>query len=162
MNEMDSNSYRTAISRKTPSKPLEWLGHNTFILEYDGKEVLDYGSGRGMDAYYLGADQYDPHYYPKPPPPGTYRCVLCTYVLNTISPEAELEVLKGIKYCLVETGMAYITVRRDVPITGTKTQRFVTLPEDFFIELHTNSNFTIYLTYRRLITKYLESKEVKL
>lgn len=104
-----SNAWRTAITRKKPSKPIA-------ALEADGRlvgRVLDYGSGRGYDACYLGAECYDPHFQPDMPD-GLFDTIVCNYVLNVIPSESErLQVIADIQSRLKSDGRAYISVRAD-------------------------------------------------
>ena len=104
-----SNAYRTAIARKKPSKPVK-------ALEADGRivgRVLDYGCGKGYDAYYLGAESYDPHFQPDMQD-GLFDTVVCNYVLNVIPSEKERSaVVSDIRSRLKSDGRAYISVRAD-------------------------------------------------
>ena len=71
---MKNKSHLTAIKRTKLSVPIRGL-------DLKGKRVLDYGCGRGSDADLLGADKYDPYYFPERPT-GKYDVILCTYVLT--------------------------------------------------------------------------------
>ena len=73
---MKDNSHKTAITRKELSRPIR------DFREHVKGRVLDFGCGKGSDADILGADKYDPHFFPEKPK-GLYDTVLCTYVLNT-------------------------------------------------------------------------------
>ena len=48
-------AWKTAIGRNKPSAPLRALETKGLIVG----DVLDYGCGKGYDAYYLGSDSYD-------------------------------------------------------------------------------------------------------
>ena len=162
MNEMDSNSARTAITRKHMSKPLRMLIANRWITlsEVEVQSWLDYGCGRGFDADTMLLDKYDKYHYDLPPPPDTYDKVLCTYVLNVVSPETEIEVLKGIATCLKRVyGAAYISVRRDISREGTKSQRYVELP---FLVIHEDRYFATYRVSSRELRDYLSVRGVSL
>jgi ATP adenylyltransferase len=103
------NAWRTAITRKKPSKPVAALEEKGLIVG----RVLDYGCGRGHDASHLGAECYDPHFAPDMPT-GLFDTVVCNYVLNVIPSVEEREaVLQDIRSRLAEGGRAYISVRTD-------------------------------------------------
>jgi len=107
-------SARTAISRKTASKP-------TRLLEAKGLLrglIIDYGCGKGADVEYLKEKGYkvvgfDPNYRPTYSllVPNTYDTVLCNYVLNVVPPKIRHEILKKIHLILKCGGKAFITVR---------------------------------------------------
>jgi 2-polyprenyl-3-methyl-5-hydroxy-6-metoxy-1,4-benzoquinol methylase len=112
---------RTAVTRKGPSAPCRMLYKSSRLTE--GK-VLDYGCGRGEDAYWLrgrGEDmevlQWDPFHSPIMPR-GKFDVILCTYVINVMPKTEERRVLDDIKSRLRKGGVAYITVRRDVEKDG--------------------------------------------
>jgi len=106
---MSNKAHLTAIIRKKISKPAEYLLQKNLL---DGR-ILDYGCGRGFDADSLGADKYDPHYFPTPPQ-GKYNLIYCNYVLNVIAdPEERLKVIENIRSLLSSGGVAYISVRND-------------------------------------------------
>lgn len=106
---LSKSSTDTAISRTTPSKPLQILSEKGLLKG----RMLDYGCGRGYDAEFYGMDAYDPHYKPTPPT-GKFDTITCTYVLNTLHLKAVEEVLSKIKNLLKKSGAAYIAVRRDI------------------------------------------------
>jgi 2-polyprenyl-3-methyl-5-hydroxy-6-metoxy-1,4-benzoquinol methylase len=120
--ELDEGSFKTAISRRSMSKPARILRDKGLLKG----EVLDYGCGKGKDVEALGCDGYDPTYAPDFPE-GPYDTILCTYVLNVVSARAERDILKKVKGLLKPGGTAYFTVRRDIPEEGTPTQRFIRL-----------------------------------
>jgi len=102
-------SHRTAISRKTLSRPAAWLDRAGYL---QGR-VLDYGCGRGGDAKRLGCEGYDPHYAPGRPV-GPFDTIMCNYVLNVIEDDCERRaILTRVATLLGEKGCAYITVRND-------------------------------------------------
>jgi 2-polyprenyl-3-methyl-5-hydroxy-6-metoxy-1,4-benzoquinol methylase len=87
----------------------------------NGKAMLDYGCGRGIDADTYGLDKFDPHYYNDTNAwkVGKYDVITCNYVLNVIDSQAERDaVLANIKILLKKGGIAYITVRRDIKSEG--------------------------------------------
>lgn len=110
------NSERTAIARSELSKPSRYLKENDLLK---GK-ILDFGCGRGTDAEKLGADKYDPNFFPKDMADmkGRYDTVICNYVLNVLPKSEEEKVLGQIRSCLKEGGVAYISVRRDLEKIG--------------------------------------------
>lgn len=126
---------KTAISRKTPSLPMRWLHKNGLL---DGKRMLDFGSGRGFDAFYFSMEEYDPHHYPEKPR-GTFDVITCNYVLNVVEPSEVPQILSEIRSLLKEDGVAYVSVRRDKDTL--KRQHLVKLSEEVIKE---NSNFAIY------------------
>jgi hypothetical protein len=74
---------------------------------------MDYGCGKGYDAYYLGADSYDPHFQPVMPP-GRFDTILCTFVLNVVeSPEEREAIVADVLSRLNKGGRAYFSVRTD-------------------------------------------------
>jgi hypothetical protein len=56
-----------------------------------------------------------------------FRTILVTYVLNTIPPSEQCAVLNCVSDRIRIGGNVYVTVRRDIPREGTKTQRWVEL-----------------------------------
>ncbi len=133
---------RTAIPRKALSAPTRWLQQAGLI---DGRPALDYGCGRGKDAELLGLAAYDPHHGPKKVPDGWFEVILCTYVLNVV-PEAEAtQILDRLRQLLTPSGVAYVTVRRDMPhdyVSGSGlVQRRVVLD---LPTVHEDSKFCIY------------------
>ena len=124
-----SNAHKTAIKRTSLSKPIRELIERNLIP--DNASVLDFGCGRGFDADTLGFDKYDPYFF-KRLPDRHYEIIVCNYVLNVIDEQEADKVLNSIKELLLPSGVAYITVRRDVKRDGvTKTgtyQRNVLLP----------------------------------
>ena len=110
---LSNNSHKTAIKRSDISAPARYLLDNDYI---DGK-ILDFGCGHGKDAEVLGADKYDPYFYPNWYG-SKYDTVLCTYVLNVVEPSAVPYIIKIIGDLLEPDGVAYIAVRRDLKQEG--------------------------------------------
>ncbi len=100
----------TAIVRKSPPQPLAWL-HRQGLIKGD---ALDYGSGRSK---WYGMDAYDPHWRPIKLT-HKYDTIVSNYVLNVVSPETQRKVLARIRSLLKSGGIAYISVRRDLPKSG--------------------------------------------
>jgi ATP adenylyltransferase len=114
----------TAIRRTGPSAPLRAL----LPLLPRGSRVLDLGCGHGADVAHLqslgfSAQGWDPHWRPEPP---TFPVdvVLCTYVLNVLPPPEQDTLIQALGHFLVPV---YITVRRDIPRSGTESQWWVEL-----------------------------------
>jgi|TARA_Y100000296_G_scaffold72146_1_gene88293 hypothetical protein len=107
----------TAMSRKKPSAPAQWLYDNKYFSKEDVS--LDYGCGKGVDVVAFNMEGWDPY--------GEYSSavhesnlflyfdvILCTYVLNVIENEEEKDhVIKKLNTLLNGGGKAYITVRAD-------------------------------------------------
>lgn len=106
---MGNGSHLTAISRRTLSKPTQYLVRHGLL---QGR-LLDYGCGRGFDCDYLQCEGYDPHYRPQSPT-GAYDTIFCNYVLNVLpTVEERQSVIDGIQTLLSKVGRAYIAVRAD-------------------------------------------------
>lgn len=117
------NSHLTAIERDSPSFPLKILRER---LKLNG-EILDFGCGFGSDADFLNkngytCDKYDPHYFPSFPKK-KYDTIICFYVLNVLSKEAQFKVLIEISRLLKQNGSAYFAVRRDLKNDGFRMHR---------------------------------------
>ena len=158
------NSHKTAISRKALPAPVKWLLQNRWIYG----DVLDFGCGKCAD---INAREfpkypdvqsivsYDPYFNPHAhslnnhPVPG-FDIVLCTYVLNTVPPEEERQIIKTLTSVLRPNGLAFATVRTDKPRGGyglsTKGtyQREVNLP---YVNLKEGPHYRIYLLTSRTI-----------
>ena len=122
----------TAISRKKPSAPAQWLYDNKYFSKEDVS--LDYGCGRGADVLAFNMEGWDPYgeysstvqeanldltaelleLSRKKYPSLGFDVILCTYVLNVIENEEEKDhVIKKLNTLLNGGGKAYITVRAD-------------------------------------------------
>lgn len=135
-------SHLTAISRSKVSKPVEYLIQKN-LLQGD---ILDYGCGYGYDALALGADFYDKYYYPEKPV-RQYDTIICNYVLNVVSEDEELEILRDIQRLLKPNGRAYISVRRDKfteGATGRQTYQRYSVPNLESVVLKSGS-FQMYI-----------------
>src|SRR5271166_2094847 len=102
----DKVSAKTAIQRKTISLPAAWLNARRLIKG----DALDYGCGKGTDAFLIGMDNYDPHYFPKLPTK-KYDTITCTYVLNVVNPADVQSIVNDVFNRLAPNGTAYIAVR---------------------------------------------------
>ena len=108
-----NQSYKTAIKRVKPSKPMKILEKKGLLS--GGLVGLDYGCGQGFDAQHYGLDKFDPHWFNFKPILNSYDFITCNYVLNVIADETERQaVLANIKSLLTPEGVAYISVRRDL------------------------------------------------
>ena len=142
---MNTKAHLTAISRKTPRKPMRILDEKGLLKG----DLLDFGCGRGFDVEHFGMDGYDPHYSPEYPTK-TYDTITCNYVLNVVEEDVAHEIIDSLSKLLNKDGRAYITVRRDIEknlgkegYTSKGTyQRNVELP---FPKLKETSAFCIYI-----------------
>jgi ATP adenylyltransferase len=115
-----NNPYLTAIKRNKPSAPVKWLFYNMYLRG----SILDFGCGRGDDVGYLNAEGYDPYWAPDTDLLNRkYDIVLCTYVLNVLPATKRKVILREIKNLLNDTGLAYVTVRRDLKHSIVETSR---------------------------------------
>lgn len=107
----------TARGRKAPSVPMRRL-HKANRL--NGRNMLDYGCGRGFDADHYGMDKHDLHHFNRGDLCNNdYDVITCNYVVNTIeSSYQKIALLDHIKALLTPNGIAYITIRRDVKAEG--------------------------------------------
>jgi len=108
-----NTSHKTAITRNKLSRPMQYLKDNELIVG----ESLDYGCGKGYDAVTLGMERYDP-FYQNGGMVGFYDTITCNYVLNVLTMEERYQVLTRIKALLADDGIAYVTIRRDLPKEG--------------------------------------------
>ena len=130
--------YQTAISRTKPPAPMKWLHDKNLITG----RALDYGSGR-MTWY--GIKGYDPYWRPTRPT-GKFDTIICNYVLNVVNDKTQRKVVRDIKNLLSTRGVAFITVRRDLPRSGKEGkgtfQRYVVLNLPF---IRKTSGYEIYV-----------------
>jgi 2-polyprenyl-3-methyl-5-hydroxy-6-metoxy-1,4-benzoquinol methylase len=127
---------KTAITRRKASAPLRKLLDLGLLpaaqltemaagprpAPWTGATILDYGCGKGTDVEHLqslgyNAVGWDPNHrdHHLHLTQNTYDVVLCTYVINCLKPEFEPEILEHIRMLLKPGGVAFITVRRDLP-----------------------------------------------
>ena len=81
------NSHKTAISRKTGSRPLRDMIKRGHIKG----RVIDYGCGKGADIEYMknhgiNVCGYDPWFF-KDECKGLFDVVFCNYVINVVNNE---------------------------------------------------------------------------
>lgn len=111
---MEGRSARlTAIRRMKMSAPMKWLVDQNLIKQ----PALDFGCGRGEDAYMLDIYAYDPYFQPNMPR-RKFKTITCIYVLNTQEEFKEQFILERIEGKLLPGGKAYIAVRRDIKREG--------------------------------------------
>ena len=140
-------AYKTAITRSSPSSPASYLVNNGFITK--NSKVLDFGCGKGFDAFFYKWEKFDPHFFPEYPV-DKFEVVTCFYVLNVIPSESDRKkVLEHIDHLLDDSGVAYVAVRNDIRNEGTTKigtwQGRIKLP---FEVVHKNKNFILY-TYKK-------------
>ena len=128
----------TAIKRTSPPSPLKWLVERGLVQG----DALDYGCGRRT---WFDMEGWDPHWHDAPKMKDEYQTIYCGYVLNVVDPQTELTIIEDITSLLAPGGIAYVAVRRDLPVEGRKGrgvhQRYVTLDWPL---LYQNSTFAIY------------------
>ena len=103
----------TAITRTSISGPTRYLSSQGLIKG----RVLDYGCGKGFDADTLGIEKFDPNWCPALPK-GKFDTIICNYVLNVVEPSEVKAIIAKVKKLLRCHGVAYFSVRRDLPLTG--------------------------------------------
>jgi ATP adenylyltransferase len=139
------NSHKTAITRKKPSLPMQWLADNGYLAYHD--DLLDYGCGKGFDADYFEMDKYDPTFFPKVCLSKQYDIVTCNYVLNVVDESEQEDILENIKWHLRVGGKAFFSVRRDIKTEGVNKrgtfQRNVVL-DDRFKLLKVTKGYALY------------------
>lgn len=165
----------TAIKRRSLSAPVDWLVRHQYLRSGQSK-ILDYGCGYGSDVQILKdwnegypVQGYDPYHKNADMTKGfpynlNYDVVLCTYVLNVVDEQEQIDIIRKMWQHLRENGQLYISVRRDVApgttvfkhIDGTwHLQRFVELDTKYFTKLHENTKFAIYHATEWDVTWYL-------
>jgi len=140
------NSHKTAITRKKPSLPMQWLADHGYLAHHD--YILDYGCGKGFDADYFEIDKYDPTFFPSLLRPTLgYDIITCNYVLNVVDAIEQESILENIRNLLVVGGKAYFSVRRDIKVEGINKrgtyQRNVVL-DDRFKLLKVTKGYALY------------------
>ncbi|MFN9718965.1 MAG: hypothetical protein ACK58L_09750 [Planctomycetota bacterium] len=79
--------------------------------------VLDYVCGLGFDADQQGWEAYDPYYRPDEPT-GLYDTILVNHVANILTRASRRELFRAVNALLASGGVAYISVARNIPISG--------------------------------------------
>ena len=107
------NSHKTALRRKTMSRPVKWLHSNGMLTK---TSLLDFGCGRGKDVEELRAlgysvQGYDPHYFPEKPKT-LFRTVMMIYVIGVLGRERN-RVLQEAWNMVREGGRLLIVARTD-------------------------------------------------
>ena len=140
--QKNNKKHITAKERKTPSAPMRYLADRGLLSGH----TLDYGCGRGFDAEYYKTHRYDPYYFPIPIFDNSYDTITCHYVLNVVDKKEEKEILLNINKLLKESGVAYLTVRRNIEKEGFTSkgtyQRNVILDLPILVS---NARFCIYI-----------------
>jgi len=152
------NSHKTAITRKALPVPTRWLLKNNLIKGH----VLDYGCGKCAEVNQTmlqspvikSVTSYDPHWEPLSFAVQSrlkWDTIICNYVLCTLPKEAELELLTQIRHRIAKSGVAYVSVRNDVPKSGYGMSRKGTFQRKVELNLpvvHKTSQYRIYLLTR--------------
>ena len=99
--------------------------------------VLDYGCGHGFDADRLGWEAYDPYYRPGHPT-GPYNTIIVNHVASILTGAPREELFRAVNVLLAPSGTAYISVSRNIPVSGKPAPRrriqnyvILTLPSIF-------------------------------
>ena len=79
--------------------------------------VLDFGCGLGFDADQQGWDAYDPYYRPGKPA-GAYDTIIVNHVANILTRASRAELLRTVNALLAPSGVAFISVARNIPVSG--------------------------------------------
>jgi hypothetical protein len=79
--------------------------------------VLGYGCGLGSDADAQGWDAYDPHYRPAQLT-RLYDTVIVNHVANMLTRKSRTQLFETVNALLAEGGSAYISVARNIPVSG--------------------------------------------
>jgi len=146
-------SYKTAISRKQPSRPTKMIAGEI------QKKILDYGQGKGKDVEWLREhiQGYDPYWRNTPEilTDNTYDVVLNNYVLNTVPKETRELIIKDIERVLKPCGHAYFSVRDDSEkIAGEPHEDGVITVKGTFQKLFNSSEL------KELLKKYFDNVEI--
>ena len=80
-------------------------------------QVLDYGCGLGFDADQQGWEAHDPYYRPGRPT-GPYDTIIVNHVANILTRASRGELFRAVNALLAPGGAAYISVARNIPVSG--------------------------------------------
>ena len=140
----------TARGRSVISAPARWLMESGYI--HPDVDTLDYGCGRGdlrhgwMWGNKARVWEYEPnhpsdHYYKLPE--RKFRQIYVGYVLNVLPDKAaEVALINQVLDSLAPWGVAFFSVRRDIPKDGSGTQRWT---EPGLIRVRETSRYGIYM-----------------
>ena len=90
-------SHLTAITRKSPSRPMRYLAQNNKLVG----DILDYGCGKGFDCQHYSVDGYDPYFQPEYPKK-QYNTIVCNFVLNVVKENEAIQIINNIQDLLQE------------------------------------------------------------
>lgn len=131
-----------AMKRTSLSKSSGIL-KNLNVLKGD---ILDYGCGYGFDADHFGWSKYDPYYHDVEVK-SLFNTIVCINVLSAVSSTIRSEIIDNIKNLLVDDGIAYLCVPRNLPVKG-KFSGFQRRPQNYVIltlnSIYQDSDIEIY------------------
>lgn len=117
-----NSTHLTAIHRNKLPLPHLYLQNAGYIVG----DVLDYGCGKCYKINPPSWDNYDPHFRPDGITKDAYDTILCCYVLNVLGSKCEIsKTIQDVVNRLKDDGAAYFTVRRDVDVRRSSTQKDV-------------------------------------
>ena len=102
-----------APKRKSESQPSKILNK----LKLLNGRILDYGCGYGFDADKNNWEKYDPYYFDNKIE-GNFDTIVCINVISAVSSKIRKEILNNIQELLNESGKAYLSVPRNIPVKG--------------------------------------------
>jgi hypothetical protein len=102
-----------APDRKVLSKTARILIERNLVRGH----VLDYGCGLGFDADQQRWEAYDPYYRPAQPT-GHYDTIIVNHVANVLTRASRQELFRAVNALLTPGGTAYISVARNIPVSG--------------------------------------------
>lgn len=164
------NAQITAMKRNKPSGPLKFAIEENLI----GREVLDYGCGRGDDVTHLlkfpdhfKVSGWDPNYLlvitnqVRALPVKTdleinkqYDTVLCTFVLNVLTKKDRIKAINNVLKLTKKNGRAIFAVRSTKDgITGTPHEDGVITARKTFQKAYTKADLQKEIPMARIIEK---------
>ncbi len=166
---LEANAFRTAISRKTPSKPAQVLFPviDRLVSRHRGlhgkdrtlEDVVDYGCGHGVDVLYFrsrglraaGFEPYPPYGWSKPLQEHSARVVVSTYVLNVIPTAAgRKKVLESMMRIAAPGGFLIVSTRSEKAVQKEAVRNRWTRYGDGFISHPAKSTFQHGFTVREI------------